>query len=407
MDSALLWLYAHTADSDGLLQLVAHPNACKLETCAAVLIKESRFFALGHLYQSQGKYRDAIQMWMDIVDGVHRDPSCSEVLELIVSTLRQLEDRDTVRTHAPWTLQKNQELGVQIFTKRSAVDQFPPEDVLVLLETYPQARTLYLEFLVSELNSKEAGHHTLLALAYVSLSLQNQEDTESRRKLQQLLWDSHCYDVSAVHEHLKPTALHLEKAIVLGRRGDHRGALSLLVRESPDPNEAEEYCLRLTTNQDLQRTQHLLSLLNIYLTTEGRSTAALDLLNKFSQELSGEKVLEVLPEGWSVQLISDYLLGSMRERFHQRRMKRIQKGLEQAQLLRHKALWMQAAGSMLRLDGTQSCEVCHRALTEPHFARTAHGGLLHLDCANHSATATPHSVQQQRIQTQQDILKFI
>uniref|UniRef100_A0A8C6TLA7 Si:ch211-266g18.9 n=1 Tax=Neogobius melanostomus TaxID=47308 RepID=A0A8C6TLA7_9GOBI len=379
VDSALLWLYVRTADSDGLLQLVAHPNACVLQTCESILTKDGRyiFFALGQLYRSHGKYQDAIKTWVDIVDGVHRDPSCSEVLGLIVSTLSQLEDRDTVWTHA---------LGVQIFTRRSAEDHFPPEDVLALLETFPRARTLYLEFLIYESNSKEAGHHTLLAQAYVSLSLQDPEDAEARGKLQRLLWDSQRYDVSAVYGQNTWGSLICvdEKAIALGRHGDHIGALTLLVRDSPDTTAAEEYCRRLTTSQDL-----LLSLLNIYLTTEGRSSAALDLLNKYALELSGEKVLDALPECWSVQLIADYLVGAMRETIHQSRMRTMQKALEQARLLRHKALWMQASHSMLRLDGRQSCDVCHNALTAPHFARTASGALLHLDCANHSRFSSP------------------
>lgn len=390
VDSALLWLHVRMADNEGLLQLVAQPNTCQLRTCEAVLVRDSRFFALGHLYQSHGKYQDAIQTWVDIVDGVHRDTSCCEVLELIVSTLSRLQDRDTVWTHAAWTLNNTQELGVQIFTKRSAEDHFPPADVLALLETYPQARIIYLEFLIFESNSEEAGHHTLLAQAYVSMSLQDREDVETRGKLRQLLWGSRRYDVSAVYEQLKATPLHLEKAIALGRLGDHSGALTLLVRDCPEPTVAEEYCLRLTADQDLQSTQQLLlSLLNIYLDSEGRSAAVLDLLKKYSLVLSGEKVLDVLPEAWSVTLVADFLLGAVRETFHQSRMRKVQKALEKARLLRHKALWMQAAHSMLTLDGRQSCAVCHKALTAPHFARTADGGLLHLDCANHSATDSP------------------
>lgn len=52
------------------------------------------------------------QMWVNIVEGIHKDPSCADVFEHIVSTLCQLRDRDAVWTFAPWTLQTNQEVHI-------------------------------------------------------------------------------------------------------------------------------------------------------------------------------------------------------------------------------------------------------------------------------------------------------
>lgn len=45
-------------------------------------------------------------------------------------------------------------IGVQIFTKRPPDDHFVTQDVLDLLEKYPLALLLYLEFLIHELNSE-------------------------------------------------------------------------------------------------------------------------------------------------------------------------------------------------------------------------------------------------------------
>lgn len=51
---------------------------------------------------------------------------------------------------------------------------------------------------------QEERHHNRLALAYVTQTLQEEEETESdlratRGKLQQLLWDSEFYDISTVY----------------------------------------------------------------------------------------------------------------------------------------------------------------------------------------------------------------
>lgn len=51
---------------------------------------------------------------------------------------------------------------------------------------------------------QEESYHNRLALAYVAQTLQEEEETETdarvtRKKLQQLLWESRFYDVSTVY----------------------------------------------------------------------------------------------------------------------------------------------------------------------------------------------------------------
>lgn len=50
------------------------------------------------------------QTWVKIADGVHQDPSCSDMYGHIVWTLSQLQDKDVVWKFADWTLQRNQEV---------------------------------------------------------------------------------------------------------------------------------------------------------------------------------------------------------------------------------------------------------------------------------------------------------
>lgn len=49
---------------------------------------------------------------------------------------------------------------------------------------------------------QEEGHHNRLALAYVTQTMQEKEETDckkTREKLQQQLWESKFYDVSTVY----------------------------------------------------------------------------------------------------------------------------------------------------------------------------------------------------------------
>ncbi|XP_040917219.1 transforming growth factor-beta receptor-associated protein 1 [Toxotes jaculatrix] len=389
VDCALLRLYAELGDSENLHQLVTFPNECRLDRCVPVLEQHNRFFALGSLYQSHGKTIDAIKTWVKIADGSNKDPSCSDAYGHIVWTLSQLKNRDTVWKFADWTLQRSQEIGVQIFTKRPPDDRLETQDVLVLLEKYSLALVLYLEFLIHDLSSEEERHHSRLALAYVTETLREEEEADlrpTRGKLQQLLWESKFYDVSTLYERVKSTTLHIEKAILLGRTGEHSQALQVLVHQEQDLQAAEAYCCRAAQGQDTQFMQALLlTLLQIYLSSEDLTSTAVDLLNNNPQVFAVEKVIQVLPDSWSVQLVSQFLVGSVREAFHRRRMARVQKALAQAELMQHKVIWMQASKTKLRLDKEQKCKVCQQHFTEPQFACNLHGELMHTSCTSFSA----------------------
>ncbi|XP_054653230.1 transforming growth factor-beta receptor-associated protein 1 [Dunckerocampus dactyliophorus] len=385
VDCALLRLYVEQEDTERLERLMASPNACSLAHCVPLLEQNSRYFALGLLYLSHGLQMDAIKTWVQIADGVLKDPSHSapDVYGQIVRSLSQMKDKDTVWTFADWALQRNQEIGVQVFTQCPQEDCLETQHVLTLLRTYPLALVLYLEFLIEHL--KERRHHTSLAMAYVTLILQQGEEMKSfredtRGKLQRLLWDSDFVDVTAVYERVKTTTLHLEKAILLGRTGEHLQALQLLVHHTGDPQLAEAYCHQAAQVQDSQsRKALLINLLQIYLSSEELTNAAVDLLNNNPQALAAE-ILHFLPESWSVGLVSRFLIGSLRETFHRGRMVKVQKALAQAELLRHKVTWMQASRTKFSVVKGQVCVICQTDLAQSRFAVNLYGEPMHSSC---------------------------
>ncbi|XP_060919007.1 transforming growth factor-beta receptor-associated protein 1 isoform X2 [Labrus mixtus] len=422
VDCALLRLYAELGDDENLQQLVAFPNECRLDHCVPVLERHNRYFTLGSLYQSHGKEIDALETWVKIVNGAHKDPTCSDVYGHIVWTLSQLQDSDAVWKFADWTLHKKQEIGVQIFIGRPPDAPLETQDVLAFLEKYPLAMLLYLEFLIHEMKSEEERHHSRLALAYVSEALRKEEETDlmkTRGKLQQLLWESEFFDVSVVYERIKSTTLHAEKAILLGRVGEHAEALQVLVHQERDLQAAQAFCCRASQNQDSQfRRTLLLTLLQIYLRSDDLTNAAMDLLNDNAQVFTAESVIRILPDTWSVQLLSQFLVASLRQTFHQRRMASLQKALSQVELMRHKVIWvsptgwftfffarlnilcilcflfffllsplqMQTTKTKFRLDEEQKCKVCQRDFAEPQFACNLRGEMMHTRCCGPSSS---------------------
>ncbi|XP_068608221.1 transforming growth factor-beta receptor-associated protein 1 [Brachionichthys hirsutus] len=384
VDCALLRLYVELEDTGKLQQLLAIPNECDLDRCASFLEENKRYYALGCLFQSHGRHVEAIQTWVNIADGIHKDPSSSDPYEHIVRTLSQLQDGDLVWKFADWILERDQETGLQIFTSHPQVDQIKTQEVLTLLQKYPLALLLYLEFLIYELNSVEEEHHNRLALAYAAQALQEEKEAGFRKsnwKLQQLLWESGFYDIATVYESVKATNLHREKAILLVRMGEYSQALQELVHHEQDPRAAEAFCYRAAQGHDSQFKQTLLlNLIQIYLNSEILSSAAVDLLNNNPQDYASEKVLQLLPDSWSVHLVSQFITGFLRDTLHQRRMTKLQMGLSRVELMRHRVVWMQASRTKLSLHKGQKCMVCQRELIEPHFVWSLHSDPMHTSC---------------------------
>ncbi|XP_026100806.1 transforming growth factor-beta receptor-associated protein 1 isoform X2 [Carassius auratus] len=391
IDSALFKLYLEQGEYGKLDQLVSSQNNCNLQMCVPDLEQHRRFFTLGLLYQSQGQHFNAIQTWVKIVEEQSEDPSHISVFQHIVNTLSNLEHKPIIWKFVDWVLQRDQEAGILIFTKKhtSSHVTFAPEEVLTILSSYPLALTLYLEYLVSELHSKEEKHHTMLVTSYVKWILQSIEDEynnktskeEMRHKLQQILWQSPFYNVDAIYNQITPSFLHVERAILLGKSGKHKKALQVLVHEEKDQQAAESYCRRTSAGRDRKFTQGVfLSLLQIYLESCQHVITAVDLLNKNAASFDLVSVLRVLPDSWSLKLVLRFLSESLRGTVHDKRMRGLEMSLAKVETLRHKHVWMEATHEKIRVDGECVCQSCQKRLSGPEFLRRPTGELTHISC---------------------------
>uniref|UniRef100_A0A5F9CIS0 Transforming growth factor beta receptor associated protein 1 n=1 Tax=Oryctolagus cuniculus TaxID=9986 RepID=A0A5F9CIS0_RABIT len=205
IDTALLKLYAE-ADQDSLLDLLVTENFCLLTDSAAWLQKHKKYFALGLLYHYNNQDAAAVQLWVSIVNGDVQDSTRADLYEYIVDFLTYCLDQQLVWAYADWLLQKSQEVGVQVFTKRpldGQQDSFNPDDIISCLKKYPKALVKYLEHLVMDRGLQKEEYHTHLALLYLDEVLQQRASandkgaaaTEAQAKLRQLLQKSDSYRV--------------------------------------------------------------------------------------------------------------------------------------------------------------------------------------------------------------------
>ncbi|PNI30426.1 TGFBRAP1 isoform 3 [Pan troglodytes] len=397
IDTALLKLYAE-ADHDSLLDLLVTENFCLLTDSAAWLEKHKKYFALGLLYHYNNQDAAAVQLWVNIVNGDVQDSTRSDLYEYIVDFLTYCLDEELVWAYADWVLQKSEEVGVQVFTKRPLDEQqknsFNPDDIIHCLKKYPKALVKYLEHLVIDKRLQKEEYHTHLAVLYLeevllqraSASGKGAEATETQAKLRRLLQKSDLYRVHFLLERLQGAGLPMESAILHGKLGEHEKALHILVHELQDFAAAEDYCLWCSEGRDPPHRQQLFhTLLAIYLhagpTAHELAVAAVDLLNRHATEFDAAQVLQMLPDTWSVQLLCPFLMGAMRDSIHARRTVQVALGLARSENLIYTYDKMKLKGSSIRLSDKKLCQICQNPFCEPVFVRYPNGGLVHTHCA--------------------------
>ena len=135
--------------------------------------------------------------------------------------------------------------------------------------------------------------------------------------------------------------LLLEQATLHGKLEDHGKALDILVHQLRDYGSAEAYCLWASSSSSSSSSrQHLLHLLlDLYLDggagerSGDLEMAAVDLLNRHGDQFDAVRVLSVLPEGWSLQLLKPFLGRAVRASVHAGRTSRLALGLSRAENL--------------------------------------------------------------------------
>ena len=356
----------------------------------------NRLYVLSRLYQSRKMIGQVLATWRRIVDG-ERDAG-GELLEGeqdIRRYLTKIRDQPLVQEYGAWLANRNPKLGVQIFADDNARVKFQPSEAVALLkERAPGAVKEYLEHLVfgknhvkyvndlisfyldtvlHELEGSEQAKSTLLqsyetyrALippkpTYRQFITDNAIDAEwwhNRLRLLQLIGGSHGaaskYDVHAVGQRLKPYSNELvpEMIILNGREGKHEEALRLLTHGLGDYDTAIRYCLlggssifhpgsNLLPEQSLpskdEQARLFKTLLQEFFRIEDvseRLERTSELLERFGGWFELEEVLVSIPDDWSVELVSGFLMHALRRLVRERNETVVVKALSSAQNLR-------------------------------------------------------------------------
>ena len=372
-----------------------------------LLERYKRLFVLSRLYQSRRMARKVLETWRRIIEG-ERDEGGgladgeNEVRRYLVN----VKDTGLVDEYGTWLARRNPALGVQVFTNDGSRVKWEPQQAVALLRgKAPDAVKVYLEHLVfGKKNVKYANDlisyyldnvldvlassneaRDILSQSYESYRALHppkptyrQFITENavsmpwwhdRLRLLELIGGSHgsdfSYDVGNILSRIEPFEQDLvpESIILDGRQGRHKQALRLLTHGLGDYHTAVNYCLlggasifhpssgSAATAAPCQEEQAILFgyLLAEFFRIEDvsdRLERTSELLERFGSWYDVRDVLELIPESWSVELVSGFLVSSFRRLLHERREATVAKALSGAENLQIAAAFVEKCSEL-------------------------------------------------------------
>ncbi|CAG0882189.1 unnamed protein product [Darwinula stevensoni] len=344
VDTGLVKLLAELSPDKLVDFIQAETLKCDAEESLEWLSLYKRHHARAHLLQRLNRHSEALAIWSDLCDGQLFDPSFQGI-GFLEKYIIMCHDRDIVWKYADFVFGRDPDFPVTMLIGRDP-EEWPPSIIITYLSKYPQAQLKYLEHLVLEDKSEREDYHTQLALNYLSqiekgnMERKEKEVETGRMKLRKLIALSSQFKAQLLLGRTKELGLLEEMALLYGKLGEHKKALDILVHELGDTDAARDYCLtcsdKADTDERTTRAHLLLILLQTYLNPSLDQESqmqlrgpALDLLVKHATDFNVTDVLAILPDSWRLDSVHTFLIKSIREALHSKRMLQVKRNLSQ------------------------------------------------------------------------------
>ena len=293
IDTSLLKCYLQTNESlvSSLLRI---DNHCHLEESEMALKKRGKTAELIILYKTKGLHKNALNLLQHQTrDGAAKNPA--QARKQLIQYLQELgsDHLKLIFQYSEWILQQYPEEGMRIFIDDVYVDSqsaaWPKDDIVQYLEAInPDLALTYLDHYIENLKWNETSTKMIDTLinkyrdsirpliAQYRAELQQQGNNDNRmeilntnddennteyhylrpepagqepgklgqlrRKLMHVLEICDYYTMETLSAYLLHDGLFEERAIVLGKMGNHREALMIYVHILNDLEMAEQYC---------------------------------------------------------------------------------------------------------------------------------------------------------------------
>lgn len=346
VDTALFKTFLET--KPGLVgPLCRIENWCEVTEVEELLEAKGKSSELISIYGGKNMHDKALKLLKKFADEEDDEE------EKVGPTIRYLqslgpEHIKVILENAKWVLQEDRKRGMEIFTADTGkVSSLPRLEIINLLWSFDQDLCAeYLEHVIGEVKEADPEVHEKLALIYLSRvkkqqkagGVASEQKLKDEERLLQFLIDSEQYRPERILAQVPFNALWQVRAVLLGRMGQHRGALAIYVeRIGGDIGEqkAEEYCQNVYAKaKDDEERNIFLTLLKLHLqpaldklqgsddednqstSPDGKEAAsitpheldpALRLLSRHPSSLDLSSVLHLLPPLLTLSSLSTYL----------------------------------------------------------------------------------------------------
>lgn len=397
VNTVLLKLYAEANLPELVTAAMSYGTNCHAKEVVEWFSGFARYHALALLHYHRDETELALRLWVKLVKGEISDDSFPG-LSFLVEVLSNVKDLVLVWNYAPFVLEQDQELGVKIYINRprnEIIDNANAQVIADNLQRFPVAMFLFMEYLVFNCNVKVEKYHTHLAILYVNnikRSLDSDPNsshvTTLRKKFQYFLLESNLYRARYILGQIGELPLLQEMAILHGKLEEHAEALDILVHRLQDHKAAEEHCILFSKSRSkIYRQKLFADLLRIYLNQnlsrekQGELLGpALHLLNSELSDFDAEKVIQMIPDHWSIAIIDQFLHRALRNVVHARRTCRIHQALAKVENVQVKFAKYDTQRQPVILTTERTCCLCRQPFTEPTFAWLPGNRIAHTHC---------------------------
>lgn len=419
IDTTLLKCYIQTNDALVAPLLRLKDNCCHVEEAEKILRQHSKFAELVILYEKKELHKKALDLLM-----VHSRNSNSFLSgrEATIQYLQRLGVRhlDLIFEYAKWVIGENKDDGLTIFTEdMEEVKSLPRDEVFSYLERTNRDLVIpYVEHVINEWDETASEFHSILPIEYMkqikelyaqylkSLAFgerpakAGQEPGELgklRHKLFDFLQRSFHYDPKRLLAHFPSDGMFEERALLLGKLGQHKEALAIYVYILRDHKMAEDYCKITYIPDDPNNKKVFFYLFQLYLhpsdyqclgvnatnydlPTEADVNSALRLLQQFPSRLDAIQVLNLLPSSTSVKDIMSYLECIVSDVFAQKRNAAVLRSLLYSERLQVTEQQIFYQHKKCIMNDEKTCQVCKKKIGNSAFARYPNGVIVHYFC---------------------------
>lgn len=416
-------------------------NWCEVEQVEELLKERQKYSELIALYGGKEMHSKALGLLKQFADD---EDDVEEKMRPTIQYLQNLgpEFIDVILETSHWLLEVDSGLGMEVFTADTGkVGSWPRLEIVDDLNRFNKDLcAVYLEFIIESAGEADPELHDKLIRLYLrkAASLREQlqagqlggkeqqrERAELMQKLLQFLRSSTQYRPEQILVRLPADDDDKDmleaRALLLGRMGQHEGALSIYVRKLQDPTRAEEYCRdvwrfraansALSQQQQQQQSagrsnhqqslmvdqarkeqadqQVFLTLLRIYLDTSSSASIQLDsalgLIQRHAARIDLRAALELLPSSVPLSQIAGFVNVNLRDLTRKQHEAKVIRELRTNRNWQTEETLCKLQSRRVKVGESRTCPKCHKRLGNSVVAvNPVSGAVLHYFCSIHA-----------------------